>query len=53
MLVIEVDSVDEFYSRIKTTILRISEDIKNQEWGHRSFRLTDPNGLELHFYSEI
>lgn len=32
MVVIEDDNVDQVYSRVKRAKLRISEDIKDQEW---------------------
>jgi uncharacterized glyoxalase superfamily protein PhnB len=52
-IVIETDDVDDLYERLSGREINIIEGLKNQKWGHRSFRVSDPNGVSLYFYSEI
>jgi len=53
MVVIEVENVEALYNQLLDRNLSVVEGLKDQEWGHRTFRLHDPNGLELYFYCEI
>ena len=39
--------------RLSRRDFRIKEPITNQEWGHRSFRLVDPNGIEVYVFSKV
>jgi uncharacterized glyoxalase superfamily protein PhnB len=52
-IVIETDDVDALYERLLSRAINITEGLKHQKWGHRSFRVSDPNGVSLYFYSEI
>ena len=52
-IVIETDNVDDLYERLAGREINITEGLKDQKWGHRSFRVSDPNGVSLYFYSEI
>jgi catechol 2,3-dioxygenase-like lactoylglutathione lyase family enzyme len=52
-IVIELDDVDAFYARILEKEIVVAASIADWEWGHRSFRIEDPNGVTLYFYSEI
>ena len=52
-IVIETEDVDALYNDISKQELEIAEGLKDQKWGHRSFRMTDPNGVQLYFFSEI
>jgi uncharacterized glyoxalase superfamily protein PhnB len=52
-IVIETVDVDELYETLSGRGLNITEGLRNQKWGHRSFRLADPNGVSLYFFSEI
>jgi uncharacterized glyoxalase superfamily protein PhnB len=52
-IVIETDDVVELYEQLALRGLNITEGLKNQKWGHRSFRVSDPNGVSLYFFSEI
>ena len=52
-IVVEADDVDELYERLTSGGLTVTEGLRNQKWGHRSFRLSDPNGVSLYFFSEI
>ena len=31
----------------------MKEELTDQEWGHRSVRLVDPNGIELFVFTNI
>ncbi len=50
-LVIEVEDVDQLYSRILDCHLTLRQKLKNQPWGHRSFVVNDPNGIAVYFFS--
>src|SRR5712692_1878792 len=51
MMVIEVENVDELHGRALARGLPVKERLKNQAWGHRSFIVSDPNGLAIYFFS--
>ena len=46
-LTIEVDNVDEFYSKIKAMNVPIVIDIRDEVWGDRHFAIVDPNGVGI------
>lgn len=46
-----VDDVDSEYQKMKTTGIKIVDDIADHEWGDRSFTVTDPIGNVLYIYS--
>jgi hypothetical protein len=50
-MVIEVDQVESLYQRALERGLPIQQESKDQEWGHRSFCIREPNGLTLNFAS--
>jgi catechol 2,3-dioxygenase-like lactoylglutathione lyase family enzyme len=52
-MVIEMENLAALYQRAIAKGLPIQQELKNQEWGHRSFCLQEPNGLTLYFFSEI
>lgn len=52
-IVFETDDVDSWYERVRQKGLPIKEGLINQEWGHRSFRLVDPDGIEVYVFSKI
>lgn len=52
MLVIEVESVDELYRRLAARKVSFATGLEDQPWGHRSFVLTDPDGVTIYFFSE-
>lgn len=51
MLVIEVDDVDAWYARAVDRRLDIKESLTNQPWGHRTFVVTDPDGITAYVFS--
>ncbi len=52
-VVLETDDVDAWYRQVIEKGLAIKEHLTDQEWGHRSFRLVDPDGIELFVFSKI
>lgn len=52
-IVIESENVERLYEEISQRDVVIVEGLKDQTWGHRSFRVSDPNGVQIYFYSEI
>ena len=53
MIVVETDDVDAWYERILAKGISVKEPLMDQEWGHRSFRIVDPDGIELFVFSKI
>ncbi len=51
-MVIEVDQLEARYQRAVEKGLPIKQELKDQDWGHRSFCVCDPNGLTLYFFRE-
>jgi catechol 2,3-dioxygenase-like lactoylglutathione lyase family enzyme len=49
-MVIEVDDLENCYRRAVEKGLTIKQELTNQEWGHKSFCLSDPNGLTVYFF---
>lgn len=52
-LQIEVDDADTCCESIKKHSVELLREPQDQFWGHRNFKLLDPSGLELTFFSEI
>ena len=52
-VVIETDDVKAWYGRALQKGLPIKEKLTDQEWGHRSFRLVDLDGIEVYVFSKI
>jgi catechol 2,3-dioxygenase-like lactoylglutathione lyase family enzyme len=52
-MVIEVPDVEAHYQRAVAQGLPITQGLTDQDWGHRSFCIRDPNGLTLYFFREI
>ncbi len=52
-MVIEVEEIEGQYARAVEKGLSISQELKDQSWGHRSFCVRDPNGLTLYFFQEL
>ncbi|MDP5157305.1 MAG: VOC family protein [Flaviramulus sp.] len=49
---IQVWNIDELYDKYKSINIPFKQEITNQSWGHRSFSITEPNGLILFFFQE-
>ena len=52
-LVIEVENAREALAAAEGKGLPVKEGLKDQPWGHRSYCLTEPNGLVLYFYEQL
>lgn len=51
-MVIETEDIDAWYKLAVDKDLPIKEELTNQKWGHRSFRLTDPNGITPYIFQD-
>lgn len=51
-MVVEVERIDAFHSRLLDNGVPIQQELKDQSWGHRSVCVRDPNGLTLYFFSK-
>jgi catechol 2,3-dioxygenase-like lactoylglutathione lyase family enzyme len=52
-LLFEVDSADEEYERLSKYPLTVVEPPTDRAWGHRSFRVRDPDGVVVTLYHHI
>ena len=52
-MVIEVPDADACYRRAVSQALPITHTLTNQSWGHRSFCVTEPNGLTIYLFHQI
>ena len=52
-MVIEVEDPEAWYSKAVARKLPILQPLKDQPWGHRSFCVTEPNGLVLCFFRDL
>ena len=52
-MVVEVDRVEERHRQAVEKGLAVTQGLKDQSWGHRSFSVREPNGLLLYFFSPL
>jgi predicted enzyme related to lactoylglutathione lyase len=50
---IEIDNVDQYYSKLKSTNANILSSIIKAPWETREFLVNDPNGYHIVFWQEI
>ena len=50
---LEVDDVDALHNRLKKNGVAISDPLTLQWWGDRTFKVLDPNGYEVWFYTNV
>jgi uncharacterized glyoxalase superfamily protein PhnB len=50
---LEVDDVDALHSRLTKKGIAISDPLTVQWWGDRTFKVLDPNGYEIWFYTNV
>jgi uncharacterized glyoxalase superfamily protein PhnB len=50
---LEVEDVDGLYQRLKKKGVKISDPLTLQWWGDRTFKVLDPNGYEIWFYTNV
>jgi len=46
-------AVDDFYGKLVTLGARMVEEPQDRAWGHRSFIVSDPDGIPIHIYCEL
>jgi catechol 2,3-dioxygenase-like lactoylglutathione lyase family enzyme len=51
-MAMEVDDIESRYRRAVEKGLMIKQELTDQEWGHKSFCVSDPNGLTLYLFTE-
>ena len=52
-LAYQVEDVDEWHRRVREKGLPIAGDLADKPWGHRSFSVTDPDGIKVILYTII
>jgi uncharacterized glyoxalase superfamily protein PhnB len=50
---LQVDNVDTYHDAVKTRGVTISDPLTMQWWGDRTFKVLDPNGYEIWFYTNV
>ena len=50
---LEVENVDGLHQRLKKKGVAISDPLTMQWWGDRTFKVLDPNGYEIWFYTNV
>ena len=50
---LEVEDVDVLHNRLKKKGVEISDPLTLQWWGDRTFKVPDPNGYEIWFYTNV
>jgi uncharacterized glyoxalase superfamily protein PhnB len=50
---LQVGDVDAYHDRVKRNGVRISDPLTMQWWGDRTFKVLDPNGYEIWFYTNV
>ena len=50
---LEVENVDALHNRLTKKDVAISEGLTLQWWGDRTFKVLDPNGYEIWFYTNV
>ena len=52
-LLFEIESADAEFARLSHYPVQVVEQPTNRTWGHRSFRLRDPDGILVTLYELI
>ena len=50
---IQVWDVEKLFGQYKAKGIPFKQEVTNQPWGHKSFSITDPNGVVLMFFEEM
>ena len=50
---LQVDDVDAYHDRVRRHGVTITDPLTMQWWGDRTFKLRDPNGYEIWFYTNV
>ena len=50
---LQVDDVDRYHDHVKKKGVKASDPLTLQWWGDRTFKVLDPNGYEVWFYTNV
>lgn len=50
---LQVDDVDAYHDQVKKKNVKITDALTLQWWGDRTFKVLDPNGYEIWFYTNV
>ena len=50
---LQVDDVDAYHNQVKKKSVKITDPLTLQWWGDRTFKVLDPNGYEIWFYTNV
>ena len=50
---LQVEKVDAYHDQVKKNGVKISDPLTLQWWGDRTFKVLDPNGYEIWFYTNV
>jgi uncharacterized glyoxalase superfamily protein PhnB len=50
---LEVEDVEALHTRLKKNGVTITDPLTLQWWGDRTFKVLDPNGYEIRFYTNV
>jgi uncharacterized glyoxalase superfamily protein PhnB len=50
---LQVDNVDRYHDTVTRNGVTISDPLTMQWWGDRTFKVLDPNGYEIWFYTNV
>lgn len=50
---LQVEDVERYHNRVKKNGATISDPLTTQWWGDRTFKVLDPNGYEVWFYTNV
>lgn len=50
---LEIEDVDALHKKLTKTGVAISDPLTLQWWGDRTFKVLDPNGYEIWFYTNV
>lgn len=52
-VLLEVDNVGAQYEEVQARGVPVTREPANMPWGHRTFTVTDPDGLEISFFQDM
>lgn len=50
---LQVEDVNKYHDQVKKNGVKISDPLTMQWWGDRTFKVLDPNGYEIWFYTNV
>lgn len=52
-LYVPVEDVDDYHRRVSGSGVTVDEPLTDQWWGDRTFKITDPNGYRIWFFTTV